>query len=145
MRPTLRLSLKGGRANQNRAAVEDFALLLQEVQALAIEIGRQLSPPDVPDEVVARSCQLDIVELSYGSLTPVLELGTFTEQDPNPIGLRSVQEVCRALTVLRDPSAVPTTLLPPTAVEHIDKMAKLLDRGYERIESVCQYNGTTVT
>lgn len=145
MRPTIRISLKGGRAAQNRAPVEDLIVLLHELQALTVDIGKQLSGGDVPEEVITKSCALDIVGLSYGSLTPVLELAYFTESDPNPIGRRAVEEVCRAFSVLRDPDAYPVTHLTSTAVEHIDRMARLLDRGYEAIESTCEYDDVRVT
>ena len=141
MKPRIRLALVGGRADLKRAPVSDFVFLLSEFQDLLFEVGRSLTGTDVPEEVVERSCRIEIVALSYGSVVPELELASFTNEDPNPIGLRAMEEVSRLFSVLRD-SPVPT--VTPEVVARIDRVGDLLDKGYSRIDVIYSHNGHVV-
>lgn len=144
MRPKLRIALTGGRAEQNRAPVDDLVLLLQEVQALVLAFGRQRAGAEVPEAIVRSSCQLEVVGLSFGSIAPELELAYFVDQEPNAIGLSALEDTCRVFSALRT-ETVPALSLAPSVVDHIERVTELLDRGYSRIETTFNYNGQHLT
>ncbi len=144
MRPKLRIALTGGRAEQNRAPVDDLVLLLQEVQALVLAFGRQRAGAEVPESIVRSSCQLEVVGLSFGSVAPELELAYFVEQEPNALGLSALEDACRVFSALRTES-VPGLALAPSVVDHIERVTELLDRGYNKIETMFNYNGQRLT
>jgi hypothetical protein len=144
MRPKLKVSLRGGRAEQNRAHVEDLILLLQEFQAVVLEFGRQRAGSDVPDAVIRSSCRLDLVGLTFGSVAPELELANFTEQEPNPLGMGALEDACRVFSLLSAVDAVRGPLVPPSVVDHIDRIGGLLDRGYEKVETTYLADGRSL-
>jgi hypothetical protein len=141
VKPRVRIALVGGRADLRRAPVRDLVLLLSEFQDLVLDVGRSFATPETPDEVVERSCRIEIVALSYGSLAPELELASFLDDEPNPIGLRAMEEASRLFSLLRD-ATVPN--VPPELVVHIDHLGGLLDHGYNRIDVVYSHNGLIV-
>ncbi len=133
------MSLKGGKAEEHRAPVRDFVQLLLETQELVLDLGRHFYGTEVPEEVIEKSCQVNIVGLSYGSVIPELEL-----DDLNAIGLKAFEEACRAFSVLRDPAIAPVSVLGPEAISRIGRMGTLLDHGYSHIEVAYVQDGQTL-
>ena len=145
MRPTLRVSLKGGRADQHRAPVKDLVLLLGQMQGLVLDLGMQFFGADHPDTHIEESCRLEVVGLSLMSVTLELELAFDTEAQPNRIGRRAIEMACGAFSALRDPHAYPDTLPVLGAAERVEAMGDLLDRGYARVEATYVADGREVT
>lgn len=143
MRPKLKLSLRGGRAERNRAHVDDLVILLQEFQAMVLAFGRQRAGADVPESVVRDSCRLDVVGLSFGSIAPELELANFTEDEPNQLGIGALEDACKIFSALRTSTAIQPPVLS-SIFDHLERIGSLLDRGYEKVEATYQADGRSL-
>src|SRR5215831_2339405 len=143
MKPKLKLSLRGGRAELNRASVDDLVILLEEFQAMVLAFGRQRAGTAVPDSVIRSSCKLDVVGLSFGSIAPELELANFTEDEPNPLGAGALEDAGRLFSILRDPIRPPKFVLS-SVIDHVERIGSLFDRGYQKVEATYQVDGRSV-
>ena len=145
MKPRIRISLKGGRADLHRAPVKDLVLLLTEVQDLVLDLGRQLFGADTPEKVIEQSCRLEVVGLSLTSVSPELELAFDTEEQPNQVGRRAMEAACAAFVALLEPTGYVGIVPAPGAIDRIEAMSGLLERGYARIEAAYVQDGRSVT
>jgi hypothetical protein len=145
MKPKIRISLQGGRADLHRAPVKDLVLLLEEVQDLVLDLGRQLFGADAPEKVIEQSCRLEVVGLSLTSVSPELELAFDADEQPNHVGRRAMEAACVTLAALRDPTGYVGFVPAPGAVDRIEAMSGLLERGYARIEVAYVQDGRSVT
>ena len=145
MKPRIRISLQGGRAELHRAPVKDLVLLLTEVQSLVLDLGRSLMGADASDEVLEQSCRLEMVGLALTSVSPDLELAFDADEQPNLIGRRAMEAACALIASLRDSPGHAAVVPTPAAVERIGAMSVLLERGYSRIETSYLHDGRTVT
>lgn len=144
MRPKLKLSLRGGRAERNRAHVDDVVILLQEFQAMVLAFGRYRAGADVPESVVRNSCRLDVVGLTFGSIAPELELANFTEDEPNPLGLGALEDACQLFSVLHGSESSQSPVLS-SVIDHVERIGSLLDRGYERVVATYESDNRSLT
>jgi hypothetical protein len=145
MKPRVRVSLKGGRADLRRAPVRDLVLLLDQVQDLVLELGRQLFGGDSSDTLIEQSCRLELVGLSLTSVTPELELAFDAEDHPNQIGRRAMEAACGAFVALRDSTSHAGISPSRIAIDRIEAMSHLLERGYARIEATYVHEARSVT
>ena len=140
-KPTLQISIEGGRAEENSVSFRDLALTLNGIQEAIISVARSMTGRQISRKGLETVCALEAVAgLRTGSFAVAARLANYSETPGGTIGLDAARELILGVRSLakREPQ-IPVDF-DYEVFQNLQAIISLLEKGYRTVELTL--NGT---